>query len=131
MTLVTGCGASKGTVSGVVKLDGQPLDNGTILFFPAAGDGQTSHAFIEKDGHYRAEVSPTKMKVVISSSRVIGKRKKYEDVPDSPYVEERTEVLPARYSQREKTELTIDVVPGDNPQNFDLKSDPGKRGMSP
>jgi hypothetical protein len=123
LAAAVGCGARKPVVSGLVTLDGQPLDNGTIQFFPVEGDGQTSAAIIEKDGSYRTEASPTKMKVVIHSNRVVGRRKMYDDQPDSPMVDIVEEVLPARYSDMNKTELTITVVPGDNQADFDLKSD--------
>jgi hypothetical protein len=123
LTVLVGCGARKAVVSGLVTLDGQPLDRGDMQFFPVAGDGQTSFAFIGPDGRYRAELSPTRTKVVIHLSRVVKKVKEYENVPDSPLVEIREEVLPARYSDMNKTELHIDAVPGDNQVDFDLKSD--------
>jgi hypothetical protein len=126
LTAAAGCGAGKPVVSGLVTLDGQPLDHGDMQFFPVAGDGQTSFAFIGKDGRYRAEVSPTKMKVVIHLSRVVNKVKKYADIPDSPMVEIRAELLPPRYSDMNKTELIIDPQPGENTVDFKLKSDPKK-----
>src|SRR5882762_6428356 len=91
-----GCGTRKPVVSGVVTLDGHPLDNGIIEFFPVRGDGQTSAAFISREGRYRTEASPTEMRVVIHSNKVVGKRKLYEDVPDSPTQEILTEQLPPR-----------------------------------
>jgi hypothetical protein len=118
-----GCTARKPVVSGVVTLDGRPLDNGTIQFFPVAGDGQTSGAAIGPDGRYRVEASPTKMKVVIHASKVVGKRKAYDDVPNSPMIDIMEDILPARYSDMNKTELTADIVPGENQLDFDLHSD--------
>jgi hypothetical protein len=128
LTTIVGCGQEKSVVSGVVTLDGVPLDNGTIQFFPEKGDGQTAAAILDQEGRYRVEASPTTMKVVISSSKVIGKRKKYTDVPESPWIEERMEVLPPRYRDRNKTELIFKVEPGENRKDFELKSDGGKRG---
>lgn len=125
LTAAAGCGG-KPTVSGVVTLDGKPLDNGAIQFFPIKGDGQTSSAIIGQDGRYRMPASPTKMKVVINSSKVIGKRKAYADVPDSPMIDILEEVLPPRYSDMNKTELTAAIGPGNNEVNFDLKSDQKK-----
>lgn len=123
LSAVAGCGSRNGILSGVVTLDGKPLDNGTMQFFPVKGDGQTGHAVLEADGRYRSELSPTKMKVVIHSNKLIGRRKAYENVPDSPLLDINEEVLPPRYSDMNKTELTIDVVPGHNTADFDLKSD--------
>jgi hypothetical protein len=117
-----GCGARKPIVYGVVTLDGKVLDNGTIQFYPVAGDGQTAGAVLDKEGRYRVEISPTKMKVIISSSRVVRTHKRYEGVPDSPIDEERAEVLPPHYNDLKKTELTVDPHPGENEVNFELKS---------
>jgi hypothetical protein len=118
-----GCGARKPVVSGVVTLDGQPLTDGTIEFFPVRGDGQTSGTTLGSDGSYRMEASPTEMKVVIHASKTVGKRKQYADVPDSPTVDIRQEVVPAKYSDMTKTELRFTVAPGTNEKNFELTSD--------
>lgn len=123
LTAMVGCGANKPVVTGVVSLDGKPLDNGTIQFFPVAGDGQTAAAVLGSDGSYRVEASPTKMKVVIHSVKVLGKRKMYEGQADSPMVEITEELLPARYSDMNKTELSLAVVPGSNKADFALTSE--------
>ncbi len=120
---VIGCGAGRPVVSGLVTLDGKPPDNGTMQFFPVAGDAPTSAAVIGKDGRYRTEVSATKYKVVIHVNKVIGRRKMYEDQADSPMVDIEEEVLPARYSDMNKSELIFDVAPGENTKDFELKSD--------
>lgn len=124
--IAAGCGNKKPVVSGVVTLDGKPLDNGTVQFFPMKGDGQTSAALLGKDGRYRMEASPTKMKVVIRASKVVGQRKEYPDMPDSPTLDILAEVLPARYSDMNKMELTADIAPGDNKVDFELQSDSKK-----
>src|SRR5207249_3863590 len=87
LSTAAGCTAKKPVVHGLVTLDGKPLDNGNITFTPEAGDGQTSGAVIGPDGRYRTDASPTKLKVVISSSKLVGKRKMYDGVPDSPTVD--------------------------------------------
>jgi hypothetical protein len=86
-------------------------------------DGQKAAANIGTDGRYQiAKASPVKMKVVLHSSRVVSSRPRYEGVPDSPIDEVWEEVLPPRYSDTNKTELTADLVAGDNTVNFELKS---------
>ncbi|HEY1378351.1 MAG TPA: hypothetical protein VGF55_16250 [Gemmataceae bacterium] len=126
LVAAAGCTAKKPVLSGVVTLDGQPLDNGSITFIPVAGDGQTAGATLGPDGRYRVAVSPTKMKVVIRAAKVVGKRKMYE-TPDSPMVEIYEEVLPARYSDTNKSELTVTVEPGEHEHDFPLTSDKGKK----
>ena len=119
-----GCGPRSAEVSGLVTLDGVPLTTGEVHFFPVAGDGQTAAANIGPDGRYHIDkASPVKMKVVIHSSKVVSKRPRYEGVADSPIDEVREEVLPLRYSDMKKTELTADLVAGENTVNFELKSD--------
>jgi hypothetical protein len=118
-----GCGPRSAVVSGLVTLDGAPLTTGEVHFFPVAGDGQTAAANIGTDGRYHiAKASPVKIKVVLHSSRVVSSRPRYEGVPDSPIDEVREEVLPPRYSDMNKSELTADLVAGDNTVNSELKS---------
>jgi hypothetical protein len=123
---VSGCGTKRPVVTGLVTLDGQPLNNGTIQFYPIAGDGQTSAASIGPDGRYRMEASPTKMKVVIHATKVVGQRKAYEGQADSPMIDVVEDLLPIRYSDMNKTELKVDVVPGENVADFELHSDKKK-----
>lgn len=97
-----GCGGSDTvTVSGVVKLDDQPIKDGVINFLPANGQGQTASSVI-KDGAFKATMKPGEMKVEVSASKVVGKKKMY-DTGDSPVVDVTEEIVPAKYNT--KTEL--------------------------
>lgn len=104
---VTGCGPAATVVNGTITLDGQPLDEAAVQFFPVAGDGQTHHAFTDAKGVYRTKISPVPMMVVISKSKVVGQR---EEFPDTPPVDVMEESLPAHYSDRLKTELRVTPV---------------------
>lgn len=104
-----GCGPLPTVVTGTVKLDGQPLAQATVQFFPVAGDGQTHHAFTDSRGVYRAKISPVPMMVIISKPKVVGQARMF---PDSPPVDEMAESLPTRYSDRRKTELHVTPVEG-------------------
>jgi hypothetical protein len=118
VALYCGCSGSKGTVSGEVTLDGEPLKEGTIRFVPTDGKSQTASATISK-GHYRAEAPPGEHRVEISAPKVLGKRKMY-DTPDSPIVDEVGELLPSRYNV--KSELTLSVRSGSQTKVFALTS---------
>jgi hypothetical protein len=64
-----GCGGShgKGTVSGTVTLDGQPLLAGKIAFVPAEGAGVS--ADIKEDGTYTAtDVPAGEVKVIVETA---------------------------------------------------------------
>ena len=58
-------------------------------------------------------------KVAIRVPKVVGERKLY-DTPDSPVQPLMEESLPPEFNDR--TELTLDVKPGVNERDFDLKA---------
>jgi hypothetical protein len=115
-----GCtgGGGRGTVSGEVQLDGQPLKQGIIRFVPADGQSQTADAAIT-DGKFTAQVPVGEKVVEITAPKVVGKHKAY-DAPDSPEVEDVAELLPARYNAR--SELRMTVAKGKQEKVFELQS---------
>jgi hypothetical protein len=118
-----GCGGqSKAHVSGKVFLDGQPIPDGAIEFFPVGATGQSAGAPI-KDGVYQIEASVGEMRVTVSASEVVGKQKAY-DTPDSPVIDIVRPSIPARYNTN--SELRTTLVAGPNEVNFDLKRDKKK-----
>lgn len=115
-----GCSADtkRGTVSGTVTLDGQPLKSGTIRFVPADGQTATADGAIT-DGKYSATVPPGEKRVSVSAPKVIGKKRVY-DTPDSPQVDIVEELLPARYNLQSK--LTFTVTAGQQSHDVELTS---------
>jgi hypothetical protein len=109
-------------LSGVVTLDGAPLESGQIMFVPKDGKLQPTGAGISAGGKFSAAVAPGAMQVEIRSPKITGSRKAY-DTPDSPMLDITEEQIPSRYNT--KSELTIDVVEGQNDDNlkFELKGD--------
>ena len=111
---IAGCGDTKtiAAISGSVSLDGSPLDNGAISFYPVAGGSematQSAGATIGPDGRYQTEIAPGRYRVEITSSKVIGQRKVYEDMADSPMEDILEEVVPAWYNT--KSNLTQDIA---------------------
>src|SRR4051794_34250251 len=93
-----GCSAksNRGTVTGNVTLDGQPLKSGLIRFEPADGKTPTADALIT-DGKFSASVPPGDKKISISATKVVGTKRVYE-TPDSPTVDVTQELLPAKYN---------------------------------
>jgi hypothetical protein len=120
LVALAGCsgGNARGTVSGAVKLDGEPLKRGIIRFVPVDGKSQTADAGIA-DGKFTATVPLGEMAVEITAPKVVGKHKAY-DTPDSPVVEDVVELLPARYNVR--SELRMTVQKGSQEKVFELKS---------
>ena len=62
-------------------------------------------------------MAPGNQKVQIRASKVVGKKKLYDD-EKSPYQDILEEILPAKYN--DQTELTLDIQPGENHQDYDL-----------
>jgi hypothetical protein len=118
--MLTGCGDNKrASVWGKVTLDGQPLDQGVIEFFPAGDNTGPSAGGTIENGQY--EVASAKgvavgtNKVTISSVQKTGRSIQSKDAVH----EERLEAIPPRYNF--ESELTRDVQPGDNELNFELE----------
>jgi hypothetical protein len=119
--VTVGCSSdevAKGTVTGEVTLDGQPLKTGLIRFVPADGKTPTADATIS-DGKFTAVVPLGEKKVEISAPKVVGKLKMY-DTPDSPVVEQTAEMIPQQYNVR--STLTLTVQKGSQEKKFELKS---------
>jgi hypothetical protein len=121
---VGGCSADtgKGTVSGTVTLDGQPLKSGLIRFVPADGQTPTAEATIT-DGEFSAEVPVGEKQISISAPKAVGKRPAYQ-TPNSPMIDIVEELLPARYNMT--SELKLNVTGGRQTEDFKLES--GKKG---
>jgi hypothetical protein len=115
--LTAGCAdPTTGVVTGTITVDGAPAKTGSIAFFPVNGKSSTAGAEII-DGKYTATVPLGAAKVEIRVSKVVGQKKLY-DTPDSPIKPIMAESLPAKYN--DATELSLDVRPGENRQDYDL-----------
>lgn len=104
-----GCGGGPAAVSGVVTLDGKPVEGATVSFSPeGAGTVGGSTGKTGPDGRYtlrtvtadKPGAAPGKHKVTISLSRTDAKN------PDGAV----TDAIPAKYNT--KSELTFDVPSG-------------------
>ena len=119
---IVGCGGSDkpfktARLAGTVKLDGEPIANGTISFAPEDGQTPTTGAIIQ-NGKYSAEVPLGRKKIMISAVQATGRMQKAYDTPDSPMTEITAEIVPARYNVA--TMLEHDVTGNNSDLNFDL-----------
>ena len=115
----TGCeeGVNSATVEGIVTLDGDPLPNAELKFYPT--EGRASMGTTDATGHYELMftydepgAAPGTHSIEISTA-----------IPES---DERgaaiaPELLPTKYNTQ--TELSEEVSDGKNEINFDLKSE--------
>jgi hypothetical protein len=114
-------------VSGRVTLDGKPLANATIQFYPLAGPdltepGPTSVGHTDESGRYTLTLSNGKS----TAGAVVGKHKVIiiltpKDNPADPRPKYHVQ-LPARYNRN--TELQRDVPAEGAEHIFDLRSKP-------
>jgi hypothetical protein len=122
---LAGCGkageVADATVQGRVTLDGQPLPSGLIQFKPSSSAGGSIASIEIKDGTYRGKAFSGQMRVVLTSMKVVGKRRLYDDQDGSPEGEVTRQILPERYNKA--TELIADIKPEANEFNFDLTSE--------
>jgi hypothetical protein len=115
--VVAGCTKPNvGVVSGTVTVDGTPAISGSIAYFPVNRKSSTAGAEVV-DGRYTANVPLGVSKVEIRVPKVVGQKKLY-DTPDSRTKQILAESLPPKYN--DQTELTLDVKPGENHQDYQL-----------
>ena len=119
LPIFMGCGGGVTSVSGMVTLDGEALDNGAITFVPEDGNTPTAGAIIA-EGKYHLELAPGEKRVEISATKVIGKRQVYEGAADSPVVDNVQEIIPPKYNTQ--STLIVSIDQGENAHDFDLKS---------
>ena len=132
--IAVGCGGSEGDklprepVSGKVKIDGQPLQDGAISFLPTDGEGPAASSKIQK-GDYAIQRAngpvPGPYRVLIYSPQPTGKKidEEEERLPNDVYAE----TIPGRYNA--KSQLKVDIkAGGDNSFDFELtgRMDPTK-----
>jgi hypothetical protein len=122
LLFVWGCGASEPSVSGTIRLDGQPLLGGSIDFYPEEGTkGPNAGAAIE-NGEYRISKGLTvgKYRVAIQSTRSRPDKKAYDPLGGVQ--------LPAEEKYLfEDFDRIRQIDPGPNTHNFDLKEDKKKK----
>lgn len=107
-------------VRGVITLDGHPLPNAFVLYTPTE-KGATSFGKTDSKGFYRMRFSDTEAGgAFIGTNQVrIGTGDvKADNTGSIP------EVVPRIYNN--ETTLVVEVAPGNNTFDFDLKSDAGK-----
>lgn len=106
-----GCGGGMASVSGVVTLDGKPVEGATVNFTPESGDGGGNGGSYGKtgpDGRYMLRtVAADKSGAAVGKHKVrISLSKNDAKSPDGLV----TDAIPAKYNI--KSDLTFDVPSG-------------------
>jgi len=120
---LSGCGQSSGPalgqVTGTVTLDGQPLPDAMVSFYPDAG-GRSAHGVTDSSGKFLLRFTGMKDGALVDSHTV--KIETGVEMSESETQPKRKKIaqLPARYNK--ETELTAKVERGSNNFDFDLQS---------
>ncbi|MCL2347447.1 MAG: carboxypeptidase-like regulatory domain-containing protein [Planctomycetaceae bacterium] len=134
---ISGCSDSKlktFPIEGNVTLDGEPLKNASIAFYPQdAVKGNPGYGKTDESGHYTLSTqlgepgrgtTPGEYKVTVSSQISVptNQMRRTETGAEVPITNLR-ETLPPRYSSPGSTELKATIEAKANKElNFDLKS---------
>ena len=114
--VLSGCN-SEGTrpVTGIVTLDGEPLSDVFVTYYPIGGGRGNSNAQTDDQGRYALRYTSTAKGAIPGNYKVlISKTKKMPNGVEK-------ELLPARYNT--KSELIAEIQSsGTNVFNFDLTS---------
>lgn len=117
--VIAGCqrGPELGTVSGVIRVNGQPLPYAYVQFQPTTPPRIYGSAYADAEGRYELQFSESQMGAPVGQHRVSIQAARGDELPDDAPGSVRIQ-LPASYN--ESTELVRDVKPGHNEIDFDL-----------
>jgi len=128
-----GCGGGTGPVPvrGVVKLDGQPVVNASVVFIPQNPGGREAYGSTDANGAFRLTTTkpddgalPGKYKVVIQPPAPAGGSTPFDDTDKKPAPVPKAPPgprIPVQYTVAGQTPLMQDVPPSGEVV-FDLKS---------
>jgi hypothetical protein len=121
LLILSGCAPNSkmAEVKGKVTLDDLPVENGGITFIPLDGKSPTGGGLIQK-GEYSGKAPIGGNRVEIHWSKPTGKMKALYNTEQKLERPETTEAIPAKYNV--KSELTLEVKPGKNEKDWELKS---------
>lgn len=117
--LIAGCGGptNVGVVTGVVTLDGQPLEEARVTFQPR--EGSPSAGTTDASGRYELRYTRSVKGAAVGEHEVSISTFRAGNPSAEPPVERQPERVAARYNRR--TELKAVVRPGRNQVDFALE----------
>jgi hypothetical protein len=126
LAVATG-GCSRGvkllTVNGRVSVNHQPLEKGIIHFQPADGLGPGAEAVVVA-GNYQIATTVGHKKVSVLGFKKVGKVS--IGGPGGPETDKLEQIVPAKFSDPNQTELVCEVSGSDHPLDFDLPALPAQ-----
>ena len=125
LAYLVGCGGKPARVSGIVTVDGKPLEQGTVAFSPASG-GMRATGIIQGDGSYEIRTNREsgldigEYAVAVSSRELL-----FHSGPDQPPMPGKY-LAPKRYGKTQTSGLRFSVKKGSNSINIELSSEGGE-----
>jgi hypothetical protein len=116
MPLVLGCGGGETSITGTVTVDGHPLQDGYITFFPTQGGKNTCGAQVI-DGKYQIEqIPPGPRRVVISGTPEATAATSAAGPPTLRFLPSANYVAPRAVGNQK----VVEIESGTRTLNFDL-----------
>ena len=118
-------------VSGVVRLDGQPLANATVHFIPVDSTGSPSYGKTNENGEYKlqtllgaadAGTTPGQYKVRVECVEMYETGKTFQENGEEKQEMKARSIVPAKYNDENTSGLEATVVKGANTFDFDLQN---------
>jgi hypothetical protein len=127
LALLAGCGKNDGNhnaIQGDVKLDGKPLEQGSILFTPTEGTKGVVTGGEINNGHYQLAgkngAAAGWNRIEIRAVRKTGKMVQKPLAPQGEMVEEYGEAVAPKFNS--SSTLKVEVKPGENKADFEVTS---------
>lgn len=122
LAYLVGCGGKPAKVSGIVTVDGKPLEQGTVAFSPA-DRGMRASGIIQSDGSYVIRTNRDsgleigEYEVAVASRELL-----FPGGPDYPPMPGKY-LAPKRYGRTQTSGLRFNVEKGSNTIDIDLSSE--------
>jgi hypothetical protein len=127
LLLLAGCGGgdvNRGEISGAVKLDGKPLEQGSILFKPTDGASGSATGGTIENGRYQCSGATGPAigwnRVEIRAMRKTGKKIPKPFAPQGQTIDEQIEAIPPKFNSQ--SSLKVEVKRGENTADFEVSS---------
>lgn len=123
--LASGCDDDVARVSGLVSIDGAPVDQGVVLFRPADSKGPTAEAAIQ-NGSYSLSLTPGAKQVLIQGFKITGEVHPWgAGAPSAPVLKP---VVPERYYDR--SEIVVEIDADTDSLDFTLSSKSATKSLT-
>ncbi len=119
--MAIGCSRDHGNeVTGIVRLDGEPLSGGKITFFHPKFPGRNVTAYIQPDGSFKVLWVPSGD--VTATVVALPPQRKDREAKQSRQTRLKVPNVPLKYTDPETSDLIIQISSGEQNLEIDLQS---------